>query len=680
MHTKTFALLLAALLTLCGATLAQQAPQEGAITLYVSPQGNDAWSGSVAEPAAGGNDGPLATPAAAQQKVRELRPQGKPIRVQLREGTYVLPNGQPLVFSADDSGAPRAEIVYMAYPNEHPVISGGRKLEGWKQEGDRWVLDLPETKGGAWRFGALFVNGQRRTVARTPNDDYFHIAGKAPEGTDERTAFVYNAGELAPYKNLAEDAIVVAYHSWTTSLLRVKSLDEQNHIVTFTAPSLNPFGRWDPKQRYHVENVIEALDQPGEWCLDTKEGRVYYLPMPGEDMTKAEIVAPVAKQLVRIEGSAKDGKLIQNLRFQGLTFAYTDFPIPAEGYSDAQAAVPVRGAIDAMGARNCTIRDCTVAHVGTYGIWFGLGCRNNRFLRNEIVDVGAGGIAIGEPGDPTVPEESAEHNVVADNRIHDGGKVLRSGVGVWIGRSSFNTVSHNEIADLFYTGVSVGWSWGYDPSSANHNVIEYNHIHDIGKGVLSDMGGIYTLGIAPGTTLRYNLIHDVSSYAYGGWGIYPDEGSSYLLIENNVVYNTKTGGFHQHYGRGNVVTNNIFAFAKEGQIIRTREEAHPSFFFERNIVLIDNGQLLGSNWGNGNYWIDSNLYWDISSPTIQFAGMSFEDWKAKCRDANSIIADPMFVDAGAHDFTLKPESPAFRLGFKPIDMSKVGPREKGEKK
>jgi hypothetical protein len=418
--------------------------------------------------------------------------------------------------------------------------------------------------------------------------------------------------------------------------------------------------------------VIEALDAPGEWCLDSREGRVYYRPMPGEDMATAEVFVPRAEYLVRLKGSAKDGQFIRDLHFDGLRFHHADFRIPPQGYSDSQAAIPVHGAVDAAAARLCSVRNCEVAHVGRYGIWFGSGCQDNTIAQNEVADFGAGGIAVGEPGDPTVPEEAVLRNRVDNNFIHDGGKILRSGVGVWIGRSSFNTVSHNEISDLLYTGVSVGWSWGYAPSSAHHNVIEYNHIHHIGKGVLSDMGGIYTLGIAPGTVLRYNLIHDVQSYSYGGWGIYPDEGSSYLLIENNVVYDTKTGGFHQHYGRGNAVLNNVFAFSKEDQVVRTREEPHTSFFFERNIVLFDNGRLLGTSWSDENFWIDSNVYWDLSNPAITFKGATFDEWKARGHDTNSVIADPLFVDAQARNFTLKPESPALALGFRPIDISGAG--------
>jgi len=640
------------------------------LKLYVSPEGNDSWTGLLPSPSRAGTDGPLATIGAARDTVRHLKATvglEQPVTVLIREGTCRVT--EPIVFTAEDSGTEAAPITYAAYPDERPVISGGRVITGWRQEGDLWTADLPEVKTGDWYFGALWVNGERRTVARTPNDGYLYTAGKVP--SQEKTAFKFQPGDIQHWQNL-DDVIVVAYHSWETSLHRIASIDEENNIVTFTGPAVWPFERWGEKQRYHVENMREALDAPGEWYLDRKAGVLYYKPMDGENVSKAEAVAPVAKQLVLLQGDPSQGKFVEHLHLKGIRFMHTDWPIEREGHSDAQAAFSVPGAIQAVGARFCSVEGCEIAHVGTYGVWFRRGCQDNRIVQNEIHDLGAGGVRIGEGASPESDADAACRNVIDNNFIHDGGKIFRGAVGVWIGRSSYNTVSHNEVSDLDYTGLSVGWCWGYAPSSANHNIIEYNHVHHIGRGVLSDMGGIYTLGISPGTVIRYNIFHDISSYSYGGWGIYPDEGSSEILIENNIVYNTKTGGFHQHYGRENIVRNNIFAFSKEGQIIRTREEDHISFTFERNIVYFNNGRLLGSNWSNGNYRMDYNVYWDTSNPEITFAGMSFEEWRAKGRDVHSIIADPLFVNAEQFDFRLKPESPAIKLGFKPINMSKNG--------
>ncbi len=317
------------------------------------------------------------------------------------------------------------------------------------------------------------------------------------------------------------------------------------------------------------------------------------------------------------------------------------------------------------------IQDCEFTHIGKYGIESARGCRENRISGNHIHDIGAGGIKIGTPVREAGEFERTGFNEVSGNHIHDGGHTYLCAVGVWIGGSGNNSVSRNHIHDLYYTGISVGWTWGYGPSLAVGNIIEYNHIHHIGRGLLSDMGGIYTLGVSPGTVLRNNLIHDVVSYSYGGWGIYLDEGSTDILVENNIVYRTKTGGFHQHYGKENLIRNNVFALAKQGQIQRTRREDHISFTFERNIVYWTQGPLLHGNWSD-NFRLDYNVYWDASHPgQIDFPGGSFDEWKKRGVDVHSLIADPLFAHPENGDFTLKPESPAFGLGFQAIDMQGI---------
>jgi hypothetical protein len=273
-------------------------------------------------------------------------------------------------------------------------------------------------------------------------------------------------------------------------------------------------------------------------------------------------------------------------------------------------------------------------------------------------------------------EDEVTHHRIVQNTIAHGGRLHPAAVGVWLGFASHNLVANNDIYDFYYTGISVGWMWGYFPTGAHHNIIADNHIYQIGQGVLSDMGGIYLLGPAPGTVVRGNRIHDVQSYGYGGWGIYPDEGSSDLLIEKNVVYRTKSAGFHQHYGRNNLIRNNIFAFGQEAQWMRTRAEDHLSFTLERNIVLWEEGQLLGSNWSGNNYRLDRNLYWKRSGKPFTFAGMSLQEWQAKGQDLHSLIADPLFVAPEKGDFRLKPGSPAEKIGFEPIDMQRAGRQDR----
>jgi parallel beta-helix repeat protein len=166
----------------------------------------------------------------------------------------------------------------------------------------------------------------------------------------------------------------------------------------------------------------------------------------------------------------------------------------------------------------------------------------------------------------------------------------------------------------------------------------------------------------------------VLAFTYGGWGLYTDEGSSGITLENNIVYRVKDGCYHHHYGKENVLRNNILAYSfTDGQIRRSRPEEHQSFTFERNIVYFDRANLELGDWSKGSFPFDYNCYFDASGREIKFpGGLTFAEWQAKGQDQHSVIADPQFVDPRNGDFTLKSDSPAPKLGFKPIDESEIG--------
>jgi hypothetical protein len=660
----SFAKMLSVVIAACVVEQAQ-----GANTFYVATNGNDSWSGRYATARGNGQDGPLASLPKAIERARQAASGNARTEIFLRDGVFVL--NEPITLTTKDSG-----LTIAAYRNESPVVSGQTVITGWSRaEGSTnlWHARVDD-KLKTWNFRELFVNNHRKQRARTPNEGFFRLVGSSVDGQKNKVR--YNGTDVKPEWAKSGEAELVALQLWAGSRNRIVGADTNTHVVTLGGHAITD--NKEENGRYFIENTRDGLDRPGEWFFDAAAGNVFYWPEVGEDLTRARVTVPHLTELLVLQGS-KDSP-VHNVTLHGLTFADTDWRLPTNGTCDVQAAVYIHGAVRGEFVDDCAIEQCEFARLGGYAVDLGFGCKRDKIVGNVMHDLGGGGVRL---GDPDVNQSPARDNEITDNHIHHIGLIYPPAVGVLIFHGSGNHVARNHIHHTYYTSISLGWSWGYSAVPSGTNIIEFNHLHDVGQKMLSDMGGIYTLGLQPGTVLRNNLIHDVNGFAYGGWGIYPDEGSTGMTIENNVVYRCGSANFHQHYGKQNVVRNNIFAFGGEAQVMRTRAEDHISFFFTNNIVYLNSGSIFGGNWSGTNYVLDRNLYFDTrldgASRPIHDK-LSWTEWRKDGRDVHSVFADPLFVAPEQNDFGLKKDSPAWKLGFKAIDMRDVGVRKKFARK
>ncbi len=686
--------------------------------LYLAPDGLDANPGTRRQP--------FATLSRARDAIRAARAAGSTEgwTVHLQAGDYPLV--APLTLEPCDSGTPEAPTVFEG-DGDNTRIVGGIPVDGWRETADGiWSADIPKMPDGAAAyFESLFVNGRRAVRARHPNAGFFNpqalsqslCTNASPRYEYARAAITGKEDDLAPLASMKPEemrfAQVVVHHNWDTTRRIILGYDANTSTLMTQGGKWKHWNPWRTNSLYYVENVRAAFDAPGEWFYDGCAGKVLYRPLKGERLSgfwhKNEAFAPVPglQTLVLFKGVPEATNFVSHITFKNLAFCFSDSPrrpdqvgqtgIPPALLGDIskpgptqfepmQAAARTEAAVMADGAHNIAFLNCEVSHTGEYGIWFRAGCISNRIEHCALEDLGGGGIRIGDPGGKgasiasnavatVLSSYSTAFNTVDNCIIKKGGRFHASATAGWIGHSPDNAITHNEISDHFYTGVSVGWVWGYRGSVAQRNTVAFNRIHLIGQGALGDMGGVYTLGTSFGTCVSNNVIFDVDSFTYGGWGLYPDEGSEGIVMENNLVYNTKDSSFHQHYGRNNVLRNNILAYSRECQVAVTRLEPHRSVTVEGNIIYWEHGPTFSPkryrNTTKAHVDWKRNLWWRSEAPP-DFDGQTFAEWQAQGRDTEGLIADPLFRNPAARDFRLRKGTPAEKIGFKPFDISEAG--------
>ncbi len=424
---------------------------------------------------------------------------------------------------------------------------------------------MPEVAAGDWSFRQLFREDARLPRGRFPNgEDLLRVAA-----VDDSVTEITLKSPLSTPLSAADHAELVVYQNW--SITRMPVASAEGTVVRVSHPA-GWIGHGDatttsPDKPCFVENALAFVDVPGEWYLDRKAGTVLYQGAPAEDPNQALFIAPRLELLLSVEGA--DGAPVRNLHFEGLTFAHAEWSLPEFGYVGIQAGhhgtsmtartYVLPGAVKFSRAEGCGVTRCRFRHTGASGIVLGKGCRENTILQCDIEDIGGTGIMVGwrddlldrdgtSSGDGSlsadwlVPDLVPTGNTVAECILRRCGAVNHGCVGVFDAFCDGTRIHHNDISDMPYTGISIGFRWDSSETTQRNCAVEFNHVQDVMK-MLADGGAIYTLGYQPGTVLRGNLLHDVhrSTFAHGGApnnGIFFDQGSKGFLVEENIIYNT----------------------------------------------------------------------------------------------------------------------------------------------
>lgn len=533
----------------------------------------------------------------ALQQAREARRLDKAtdICLRLESGTYNL--NQPIIIRPEDNGT---RIV----ADGKVVISGGVKVSGWKKEGKYYVATVPDFNGRPLEFRQMWVNGKKAVRARDVDDfeDMFRI-----RNIDKAKEIIYVPAAAVKKIKGARYAEMVLHEMWCVANLRIKDIKIQGDsaAVTFHQPEshvhfMHPWpspmvttdGHNSP---FYLTNAKELLDKEGEWYLDARTSKLYYIPRKGENMKTAEVIVPAVETLLKVEGTPDTP--VKDVTFEGITFSYATWMRPSvSGHAPLQAGMYMIEAyklrpkmdrpngdhkLDNQGwvgrpasavslncAENVSFSKCTFEHNASTGLDYHLYIKGGSINRCTFRDIGGNGILAGSFGPesheahlPYAPADgriictglSITNNLITDVTNEDWGCV-----GIGAGFVKDIKICDNEISDVSYTGISMGWGWNQQVCSMSNNLVSGNLIYHYAKHMY-DTAGIYTLGSQPHSFIENNVVRDIYTPTYvhdpNHWFyLYTDEGSSYITVRNNWTPTEKY--LKNANGPGNTWENN----------------------------------------------------------------------------------------------------------------------------
>jgi len=697
---------------------------------FVSPHGNDSNPGT--------KKAPFASFGKAIKALSTVYRNGYSgdVTVYFREGIYTF-DKTVIIGPADVPHDDSSKILFSAYKNERPVFSAGKRINTWEKvdelpegfvdaaKGKLWVTTINECKDGMFQFKVLF-NGEKH-LSRARSQGYLPASKNEDGKTIGKRQLHYPEGSIKKWDNLRDVEIVVRPATfWLVNILPIASVDEEKNIAYTSVDATYPMTcmYWvydDIPETFWVENVPEALDEPGEWILNSKTGKLYLWPEgeePGENM-----YYPLLQELIHVKGNDQTEEIIRNITFKGITFCHGErdtwekddigLQHDWEMYDESNAMLRFQN------VENCYVDNCVFRTSGGTGIRFDFQALNNKVINNKLYNLGATGILFCGygPGGNDVNKQ----NEIVNNEIHNCGLQYWHSPAIFISQSGENRIAHNLIYNLPYNGIVLSGvrphffekkkpgreltgtiqfdeigelkNW-YDMIPylyARNNIVEYNEIHNVMEK-LSDGNGIYMSATGPGNIIRRNYLHDILHYGAHGI-IRADDFTFDATITENIIYRFCNEGIeikHPNIVTNNYVINHVDCNTPWGRELDKNKYIHIAPFgnmhgtvIKRNIFYHKGKQTAFYFLYNGFFRlevekepeltdciIDSNLYY--SAADLSFCESYLQDLQDRGLAQHGIAADPLFEAVEENNFRLKKNSPALKLGIKQIDLQKIG--------